>query len=94
MATYEHVDIMVCTNCALYVANGDLPSAAWGTERDDARILAGEETLAMLGYRVHCGDSSRDDGFSRDECDMCSDYHHGARHHAIMWREIESENGR
>lgn len=70
----------------MFVANGELPSAAWGSTEDDARVIAGADRWSDAGYQLHAGDSENDHTFSWSQCDHCHSGAGGSRHHAVAMR--------
>ena len=67
---------LICTDCAIYIANNDLPPDT-DDDRDD-EIRAGSEKI----YRELKYPSVGDDyGFSQRSCWSCGDTHHGNRHY-------------
>ena len=71
-------EILVCTDCILFIANGDLP--------DDpqlaAEIVRGVESRAP-GH-VCAGDADGDVEFSWAACDCCGSRLGGSRHKAVV----------
>lgn len=73
-------ELMACTDCMLYVANGDLPE-------DDTGQL--EEAIGeWLDLSVHqhlvCGDSDKDEDFSWHQCECCGSKLGGSRHQLVL----------
>ncbi len=68
MARVIDDNVMVCTDCALYIANGELP------ETDDI-------WHPPHGH-LYIGDSERDEEFSARRCDSCGALP-GARFHCV-----------
>ena len=75
MVVFE--ELMACTDCLLYVANGDEPE-----DRDienDIRTHPGVPS----GY-LSCGDSENDDEFSYARCECCGSKLGGSRHQLFL----------
>lgn len=70
-------DLMVCCDCLHYLANGDIPDERPTLASDIERIWSPADR-----YTLVCGDSDRDDEFSRASCDCCGSTLGGSRHHA------------
>ena len=80
-------DCYVCSDCLVFIANGDLsgldndPDTADGRE---AEIIAGIEKEAEAGGHWVGGDSEKDHEFSRSSCDCCGTSVEGSRHQAAV----------
>ena len=81
---YRTTELLVCTDCALFIANGDLPSATYGTDEDDDRVIVGAQR--WQDWQLHMGDSENDHTFSWSWCDHCHSTLGGPRHHAVAMR--------
>jgi hypothetical protein len=69
----KYDDLWGCTDCLMYVANGELPD-----ERPNlARAIAGQ--WGSDAGNIVCGNAP-DDEFSSHECDICGSRLAGARH--------------
>lgn len=87
---FEHIDLMVCTDCAMLIASGEV------TDGDGLDL---SETLLGL-WRRHLGDdaahlvngeSSREVEFSSSPCGACGEDAAGTRHHAVVLRRVEQD---
>ena len=74
---------LVCTDCALFIANGDLPEG----DEDCKRVLAGAESALPGTWSI---DSQEDSvtTFSRRPCAYCGTTLAGER----MWASVVSED--
>jgi hypothetical protein len=70
-------DVMICTDCMMYIANGELP--------EDNSDNWSPKTLEQnwKGYQLCLGDSDKDDEFSTLPCEGCSSRFAGARFHCV-----------
>ena len=80
-------NFMVCCDCIMEIANGDLTGLANNPETEDERtrqIYRGLDRIAEDGGYVVAGDSDKDDEFSRYPCECCHERLAGSRHHAVI----------
>ncbi len=80
MPHYDTIDLQVCSDCLLFIANGDAPA---DDNPSHPWVYDGPEDE---GYHVHAGDTDRDAGFSWRRCDTCHSGLGGDRHHAVAMR--------
>lgn len=84
----ETLSFMVCGECLIYIANGNLTGLDYNPETADERmeaILAGEQYLQERhGGHLCAGDSDKDDEHSIWPCECCGDTSHGSRHEAVL----------
>lgn len=79
---FETLDLSVCTDCLMFIANGDLPA-------DDSEYTAESFDPGLEdGWHVHAGDSDHPSNteFSRARCEGCHTGLAGARYHAVALR--------
>lgn len=75
---FETLDLSVCADCLMFLANGDLP--------DDSDYTAASFDPGLdNGWHVPAGDSDHVSNaeFSRARCDGCRTGLAGARYHAV-----------
>jgi len=72
-------NFMVCTDCIMVIANGEMPTDS--TPERDAEIIAG---IKRVGLSVSCGDSDKKIDHSINPCDCCHTHLHGERHHCVI----------
>ena len=82
-------EYMVCTDCLMYIANGDVSGLDYYYNEVEAAerlkaIYAGED--AAGGYIV-CGDSEKDLEFSHRSCDNCQSGLADGLHHCVVLGE-------
>lgn len=80
-------EFMVCSDCIMAIANGDLTGLANDPETEDERtrqINRGLEQIAQDGGMPVAGDFDKDDEFSRYPCECCGERLAGSRHHAVI----------
>jgi hypothetical protein len=84
-------ELDVCTDCIMFIANGDLTGLDYhyGEQADErkAEIIAGVESC--LPGQVGAGDGEHDQEFSRYGCDCCGTPLAGARHRANVLGTVE-----
>lgn len=85
--TVGPVEVKVCTDCLVYVANGELPDDA--ARRYD--ITKGEEVLTegfrwvlTKGFRWVLAPGDESTAFSKQSCDCCRTTLAGERHQAWL----------
>jgi hypothetical protein len=72
MATIVDDNVMVCTDCMMYIANGDNATRnGWAIKRN------------WKGYHLFLDDSGKDDEFSSRPCEGCGARFTGARFHCV-----------
>ena len=72
-------EISACTDCLLYVANGDVPydnSDGWSESAIYSRWPTDQFDLA-------CGDNEHNDEFSWQPCECCGSRLGGSRHSLV-----------
>ena len=80
-------EFMVCCDCIMEIANGDLTGLANDPETEDERtrqIYQGLRQIAEDGGYAVAGDADKADEFSRYPCECCRDRLAGSRHHAVI----------
>lgn len=80
-------EFMVCCDCIMAIANGDLTALANDPETEDERtrqIHQGLQEIADNGGYAVAGDSDKYDEFSRYPCECCGERLAGSRHHAVI----------
>jgi hypothetical protein len=77
------VELMICQDCLIYVANGELPD-----ERPDLEWEI-QATLDRPSRDVCPGDSENDGTFSSEPCECCGSTLGGSRHQAFLRCERE-----
>lgn len=85
---YDTIDLWVCSDCALYVANGELPYL----DSDAQAIIDGEREWLDKGYHLYYGSQPSEESCVAT-CDCCGSKLAGNRHHIIAMRKID-ENSR
>ncbi len=81
--TEDH-DLLVCVDCIMYIANGDLPE-----DRPDFEEECASRWPLASGWHINCGDEEKDEEFSWQDCDCCGSALGGSRHHAIAWKTVK-----
>ncbi len=95
----EVEDLEVCTDCLLFIANGDTPEPTndhhWSDD-EPAEYPDGWESAALTerwdpseGWRLCAGDGDGDE-FSSSQCEACGSYLAGSRYPAHAMREVAS----
>lgn len=84
-SAYVNNTLMVCSDCLLFIANGDLPE----DDEMEKDIIAGVESFS--GH-LHAGDSDEDEEFSRHSCDCCGTNLAGSRHQVIELMDGDDPN--
>lgn len=78
MMVDENVEVFMCVDCAMLIANGD------NTGMDDdtlGRALDGMNRWSEHAYVLCMGDSEHDHAFSKAPCDVCGTSLYGHRLH-------------
>lgn len=70
-------NVMVCMDCAMYIANGDLP------DYNPDNWSAADLERNWRGYNLYVGDTEKDDEFSWSQCDGCGSRLGGSRFHCV-----------
>lgn len=78
---FDEIDLMVCVDCALYLSNGELDTAA-----DPAAVLVGESRLLgeAQGAQLGAGDPELTEDFGAEPCDCCGSPLAGERKHVVL----------
>jgi len=84
--TYAEHEIWICTDCAMWTANGD--SSGMEPE-DEQRVIAAEADAANRGWSVIITDEFHE--FSKNRCDLCSSPLHGSRFEALLMSRDSGE---
>lgn len=75
-------DFFVCVDCAIFIANGDLPCDA-SVERE-TEIISGVENELPSRWVIEASEDGDSDGFMRSSCDCCGSLLAGDRHAASL----------
>jgi hypothetical protein len=81
MAKIVDDNVMVCTDCVMYIANGELP--------DDGPWKSKHFERNWADFNVVNGDSDKDEEFSWHACDGCDSKLGGARFHCVAFEDDE-----
>jgi hypothetical protein len=82
------LELSACIDCALFVANGDLPE----NDDDAKRITDGATGWFNEGY--HLATSDQDFGFSWQHCQVCKSHLGGDRQMVVAMSIVNPHNGR
>ena len=77
--TNETYEILICSDCAVLYANGEVPE----DPETEAKVLAAAGVDE--GWTVVLGDAEKDHEFSWSACDTCRSHLGGYRFHAYTW---------
>lgn len=81
------LELAACTDCALFVANGDLPE----NDDDAQRITDAVTKWFDEGYHLATGD--QDFGFSWQHCQVCKSHLGGDRQMVVAMSIVNPNNG-
>lgn len=79
----EIIELEGCSDCIMYLANGELPAD------DDNNEWPGPDAIARIweGYELCvAGDENSEEYFSHLECDVCRSRLGGNRYPCAAWR--------
>jgi len=71
--------ILACTDCLLFIANGDIPE----DNGNDWSLDHIEAIWPSTQYDLACGDSENDHDFSWSQCECCGSRLGGSRHELV-----------
>ena len=84
MATVTHDDLLVCVDCAMMIANGEMAG-----DHTEAEAAAHAEAMAaqwqgVPGTLALDGLTDGDEAYGTAPCDGCGSHLHGARFSAVV----------
>ena len=88
--------LMVCQDCIMEIANGDLTGLDYHLDHDEATARAIEIRSAIASFYPHHlvpggtdedGEEIEDDEFSARDCDCCGSWLAGSRHPVTLLSE-------
>ena len=89
MAKVIDDSFMVCSDCLQAIANNDYTGLDYyySEKEADKRMQDIQKGVENAGGYICCGDSEKDNKFSRMPCECCGEKLHGNRHHCVVLEE-------